>query len=796
MIKNYLKTTWRHFFKNKMYSVINILGLSAGLASFIIILLHLNFELSYDKWDPELKKVIKVSMQDGADILPQTPAPLASFLAEKYPNAAAATSMQYSGDFEILLAANDKKIYQKGMVVADSAFLKVFPYKLVKGHAATALNAPDAMIISEELSYKLFGDADPVGKTVRVHNFTDAVITGVLREPDGPAHINPQIIMRNANERQNKNWGNYSFQTYLKLKYPVAEIKMEAGINKIFFDEHLKEGNTSFEDYKKAGQKVVLFTDAVSNIHNFPKQGSSNFTAVAVLLLLAILLLLAGGINFSNLDIAKSMSRAKEVGIRKVLGSGRKQLIFQFMVETATYCLLSLCLAILIVYATLPYINKQFNLALSFGQHGNIIFIIAQILVCLLFVTLLSGLYPALLLSRFNAAKVLKGNYANGKQGMLLRNSLIILQFMLSAFFIIAILVINNQIRYMQSTDKGFSGSQVMRIQAAQKTRDVDFDIMRNTLLAIPGISNVAKTTNVPGDKQVDTTTSNFKFQGKEFRLLSVKISTDFFNILKVGLVKGRLFTDEYADQHTQTAIINETAAKKINIADPVGKFISFSCWDSVPLQVVGVVKDFKVQGFESIVQPVVYAIGNKACMFQSGGAILVKLSSSQMQSSIAAIEQAWKKIEPDLPIRYSFLDDNFQQLFLSYKRLQQILTFFAFIAIVISAMGLFALTAFFAKQRTKEIGIRKVLGASKSSLVALLTKDFLRLVIVAIIITVPVASWALNKWLQTFAYRIQLSWWIFLVTGIFVTVIAILTTAAQAMRSVSVNPVKSLKSE
>jgi putative ABC transport system permease protein len=490
------------------------------------------------------------------------------------------------------------------------------------------------------------------------------------------------------------------------------------------------------------------------------------------------------------------MSRAKEVGVRKVLGSGRRQLIFQFMVETATYCMLSLCLAVLIVYATLPYINGQFNLALSFGQQGNAIFIIAQIVVCLLFVTLLSGLYPALLLSRFNAAKVLKGNYVNGKQGMLLRNSLIILQFMLSAFFIIAILVINSQMQYMQSTDKGFSGSQVMRIQAAQNTRDADFDMMRNTLLAIPGISNVAKTTNVPGDKEVDTATSNFKFQGKEFRLSSVKISTDFFKTLKVGLVKGRLFTDEYADQHTRTAIINETAAKKINIADPIGKFISFPYCDSVPIQIIGVVKDFNMQGFETVVQPVVYSIGNKACMFQSGGAILVKLSSNQMQSSVAAIEQAWKKIEPDSPIRYSFLDDNFQQLFLSYKRLQQIITFFAFIAIVISAMGLFALTAFFAKQRTKEIGVRKVLGASKSSLVTLLTKDFIRLVIAAIIITVPVASWALNKWLQTFAYRIQISWWMFLVTGLFVAAIAVLTTAAQAIKTAAVNPVKSLKNE
>jgi putative ABC transport system permease protein len=797
MIANYFKTARRNLLKSKLYSAINILGLAAGLSSFILILLYLNYELSYDKWNPELKKVIKVSLRREADILPQTPAPLASFLVQNYFAAEAGTRFQAAGDIEVLLAANDKKIYQKGMVTADSSFLKVFPYKLINGNAATALNPPDAVIISEELSRKLFGDADPVGKRVKSYNIITGVITGVFQEPDGPSHLNVQIVMRDQYEKGNNFWENYSYQTYIKLKHSLSEVKIEDAINRIFYNERLKESNKSFEEYKKAGQQTALFTDAVPDIHNFPKHGRSNFITVSVLLILAVLLLLAGAINFSNLDIAKAMGRSKEVGVRKILGSGRWQLIFQFMSETAFYCIISLCIAVLLVYTILPDVNRAFNITLSFRQQGNTVSLPLQIGLCLLFVTLLSGLYPSLVLSRFNSAKVLKGDYSGGQKSMFFRNSLIVVQFMVSVFFIIAVLVISNQMRYMQNKDKGFSGTQVMRIQPMQKTREEGFAAVRNTLLTIPGVSYVAKTTTVPGDNElVDTTTYEFKCDGSGYRMASVKISTDYFKTLQIALVKGRMLTEDYIDQNTRMAIINESAARRMNTPDPVGKIITYPGCDSVPIQIAGVVKDFNVQGFESVVQPVVYTIGNKACMYQSGGAILIKLNTDQMQSSVAAIEQAWKKIEPDVPIRYSFLDDNFQQLFLSYIRLQKVITFFALIAILISAMGLFALTAFFAKQRTKEIGIRKVLGAGVSGLAALLSKDFIRLVIIAVIITVPVAAWALNKWLQTFAYRISISWWMFLTAGIIVAAIAVITVSFQAIKTALTNPVKSLRSE
>jgi len=315
-------------------------------------------------------------------------------------------------------------------------------------------------------------------------------------------------------------------------------------------------------------------------------------------------------------------------------------------------------------------------------------------------------------------------------------------------------------------------------------------------LLSVSGVTHVAKTINVPGDKNLDTATINYKYAGKEYRMASVKISTDYFKTLQVGLVHGRLFTDDYSDQNTRTAIINETAVRTMNVADPIGKTISFPYCDSVPLRIVGVVKDFNVHGFETAVQPVVYTIGNKACMFQSGGAILVKLNSNHTQQTVAAIEQAWKNIEPDFPIRYSFLDDNFQQLFLSYVRLQKIIVFFAAIAILISVVGLFALTAFFTKQRTKEIGIRKVLGATVGHLATLVGKEFIYLVLLSFLIITPIAWWAMHKWLETFAYRINISWWMFGAAGLLVLFIALATVSFQAVKAALANPVKSLKVE
>jgi len=796
MIKNYFKTAWRNLAKNKAYSAINIIGLAIGLTSFIVILLYLNYELSYDTWNSSLKKVYKISEQTDKEILTETSAPLAEFLHLNMPDIEAATAIQPAGEFEYLLSVGDKKIYQKGGVTADSSFFKVFPYKMVKGSIATALDKPNAIVISQELSEKLFGNNNPIGKTIKLFGRFENEVTAVMQKPDKPSHLTVEFVYRSSFEKENKFWDNHSYNTYAKTKQSISVEELEDKVNRIFYDKQLKKDDQSLDAFRKAGHTAGLFADPVPKLHNFPKHGSSNFTTVSVLLALAVLLLIAGAINFSNLSVAASIRRAKEVGVRKVLGSSRRQLLWQFMGEIALQCFISLFLAIFLVNAVLPYFNNEFNINLSFFQSKNVLSVTLQIALCLLIIVILSALYPSLFLSYFNATKVLKGDYSRGAKGMRFRNALIVTQFTVAAFFIIGTLVISRQMHFMRTKDKGFSGEQVMRLQASQKTRDKDFDMVRNTLLAISGVAYVSKTTTVPGDAFSDTGTISFKYSGEEYRMNSVKVSTDYFKTLNIDLVKGRLFDDSYRDQNTRTAIINEGAAKKLNLQNPLGAIINFPYCDSVPVQIVGVVKDFNVLGFENNVLPTVFTIGNKACRFQSGGALLVKLNSDHLNSSIAAIEQTWKKIEPDFPIRYSFLDENFQKLFASYLRLQKIINFFAAIAIFISVIGLFALTAFLTGQRTKEIGIRKVLGAGFNDLATLLSKDFIRLVLIAVIIAVPIGWWATDKWLQSFAYRISNDWWLFLIAALVIIAIAVITVGMQVIKAAIANPVKSLRTE
>jgi putative ABC transport system permease protein len=796
MLRNYFKTAWRNLLKNKTHGVINISGLAVGLAGFLVILLYLNHELSYDTWSEELKRVYKISERTDDDILEQSPAPLAEFLKSNAAAVESATRISPAGTYEVLLSVGDKKIYQPGSIEVDSSFFKVFPYRMLSGDAATALDQPNAMVISQAVAEKLFGDEDPIGKTIRVYNAVDCVVTAVMQEPETPSHLEAEVVYRSPYENRNTFWQNYSYQTYVKthVELPVAEL--EQVLDRLYYDQRLKEGNLSFQNFRAEGHLAGLFVDAVQDLHNFPKYSSSDFPTVSVLLLLAILLLVQGTINFSNLSLAGSIRRAKEVGVRKVLGSNRGQLLWQFMGETFIQCLIALAIALLLVNLILPAFNSEFGIGLNLLQSSGLPSLILQVAVCLVMIVALSGLYPAVFLSRYNASQVLKGNHPKGTRGASLRNALIVVQFTVSAFFIIGTLVISRQMEYMQMRDKGFSGEQVMRLEATQQIRDAKFEAVSHTLLNIPGVQYVSKTTNVPGDVFVDTTTVTFNHAGNGYRMASVKVSTDYFKTLDIDLVQGRLFDQSYTDQHTKNAIVNETAARKLSLDEPLEATVTFPYCDSIPVQIVGVVKDFNVSGFENNIQPVVYTIGNEACMWQSGGALLLKLEGNSLQQTIAAVEQAWTAIDPDFPIRYSFLDENFEKLFASYVRLQKVINFFSFTAIAIAAMGLFSLTAFLIGQRTKEIGIRKVLGAEVHDLSLLLGKDFIRLILIAVVIAIPLGWWAASRWLEGFAYRIELDVWTFLVAAMALIGIAMLTVGIQTTKAALANPVKSLRSE
>ena len=796
MLKNYIKIAWRNVVKNSLQSSINIIGLAVGLASFIVILVYLNYELSYDKWDDSLKKVYKVSFQQKEDILETTPAPLGGLLAKSHPDVEAATTIQPSDDYECLLTAGDKKIYQKGVVtLEDISFFKVFPYQLSAGDIRTALNTPNAVILSEEVSEKLFGKADPMGKTIKIFNDQVGLVTGVLKNPAGPSHMTVKVLIRDVNAKSNNFWGNYSYLTYIKLKQPANNQKLDESLNRVYYLAWLKRNNKTFAQTKRAELKTILFTDPVGNLHNFPRHGESHFKITLTLLVLAVFLLIASAINFSNLSVVRAITRAKEVGIRKVLGSGKRSIIIQSLFEITIQCILSLLIGLFFVSRALPYFSNSFNVPLSFINNDTVS-ICLQIAASLLIIILVSGIYPALFLSNFQAADVLKGNYSTGGKGVFFRNSLLVVQLTLSALFITAIIIINRQMAFMQHKDLGFNASQVVRIEALQNTREDKFATVRNMLLTVPGVEYVSKSTSVAGSVSIDTSTSEYKFAGNKYRLNGVKISADYFKTMGITLLDGRFFEDSHPEDQNNTAIINETAFKKIGGKHAVGQTITFPYCDSIPYQIVGVVKDFNVQGMESRIVPTIYSISNAHCGYRSGGALLVKINTDHVKQSLAGITALWKTIEPDYPIRYSFLDQDFKNLYVAYDRLNTVVTFFSAISILIAVSGLFALTSFLAQLRVKEIGVRKVLGASVANITTMLSKDFVKLVILSIVVAVPVAFWAMSKWLNDFAYRINLHWWIFALAGLIIVLITLITVGLQSIWSAMANPVKSLRNE
>lgn len=788
MLGHYLKLSFRNIQRSIGYSLVNILGLSIGVCSFLILLLYLNYELSYDRWHPDLERIAKVSLKEKEDVLNSTQAPLAALLRNKVSVVESATNFSRDADFETPISSADKRIVQKGTIAADSLFFRVFPYEIIAGERKEPLNKPNTVVISENISKKLFGSEDPIGKTIKVFNSIECEVTAVMKGAAGPSHMNIEIVFRNPNEKNNYHWGNYSYLTYIKIKPSVKPDDVESIIDKIFYGERLmsKHENKSYEEFKRSGAQEGLFLDFAHDIHNFPKYGTTHIKTVSILVVLASMLLIAGTINFSNLSIAAALPRAKEIGVKKVLGSSRKRLFWQFIGEVGLQCAVAFMIAMLLLYLVLPYFNQQFDVNLSLLKSGIMGRLMLQLVLSFVIVVMLSGLYPALFLTGFNTTKVLKGDYSRGKKGVFFRNGLIVVQFVVATFFIYSVVVVTKQLDYMQTRDKGFSGQQILRIQAYKmSTREEGFSLMQSRLLQIHGVESVSKTTKVPGDQFLDTATIAFKTDGRSYRMSSVKVSKDIFKTLDIKLKQGRLFDDRYADQHTRSAIINQAAANKMGYKNGKQTLVAFPGCDSIPLQVVGLVEDFNVSGLEQEIQPTVFTIGNEACMFQSGGAVLVKINGGDVNGTVKSIMTEWKAIEPDFDMKYSFLDDDFQQLFFNHIRLQAIVSFFGITAIVISLIGLFALTAFLIGQRRKEISVRRVLGANLVDLGFLLGKNYMRLIVLAIIIAIPASWWVAEKWLEEFAYRIDLSGWLF---GLSATGILLIVAATVGIHIVKVS--------
>lgn len=792
MLRNYIKTSFRNLWKFKAYTAINVGGLTIALAAFVILLLYLNYELSYDRWSPDLGRVYRVTLKTGTNFNDDpTPAPLGPFLAQHVPGITGVSRIQAAGSWEILMATGEKQLFIKDLVSADSGFFSVFPYKLEKGDPATVFATPGNVVLSRETAALLFGKEDPIGRTILLYNGKVPVkVTGVFVTPSTPTHFGASVILRDKwIEQSSDNWENYSYTTYIQTRPGMTEAQLAEGINRVYYEERLKQGSLSYAAYLKAGHEPVLVTERVTNIHNFPKAGGGHFSTTLSLFILAMLLLLSGAINFSNLSLVRSFQRAKEVGVRKVLGSSPRQIRVQFLMEVGIQCLGALGLSLLLVRLVLPVFDRSFGLNLHLGAAGPW----WQLALALVAVCAASGLYPSLVLSRFRAARVLKGDSPGGARTF--SQTLMVVQFAVSVFFICCVVVVALQMRFMKTQDMGLQTAQVIRVDTEQKIWDKQFESTRTRLLDIPGVAYVSKTTVVPGTDGVDTATRSFLFGGKEYRFVSERVSEDIFATLSVPALQGRLFDYSHPEDEDNTAIINQTAARALGAAGVVGSRIRFKDCET-PYEIVGVVRDFHVRGFESRVQPAFYSISNAHCGYQSGGSILLRIQTRDIPRTLASIRETWKTIDPGVPLRYTFMDEDFANLLRSYTRLQAIILLFAGISILIALVGLLALSAYVSQRRTKEIGIRKVLGAGILDLTGLLTRQFALLVGVGMLVAIPLAWYALHIWLDGFAYHITLSLWVLLAAGGFALLLSLLTVGVQALRAARANPVESLRAD
>jgi putative ABC transport system permease protein len=809
MLQNYIKIAWRNLRKHKFYSFLNIFGLSLGLASCLLITLYVVDELSYDRSFEHADRIFRVNSDirfGGADMkLAVAPDPLAFTLQKDYPQIESVTRLRDDGFSLVRRTGSTENLKEELVAFADSTFFKVFSTPLIAGDSKKALSEPNTMVISQRDAQKYFDSENPVGKTLVLDNSNTYTITGVMENMPDHSHLSGLNMLlsmsTNADSREN-NWGSHNFQTYLLLKEgtdPVVfEKNFETVVEKYTGLWVKKIMGATLAEVRKSGSYIRYSLIALTDIHLHSDrtaeiQSNGSIQYVYIFAVVAIFLLGIACVNFMNLATARSSNRAKEVGVRKALGSKRSYLVSQFLTEAIMLSFFSMSLALILAYAALPVFNNLASKQIVFPFANGIFWAIA--VVTAVVVGTMAGSYPAFFLSGFKPLKVLRGSIEQNGKGGYLRNSLVVFQFMVSVMLIIGTGVIYNQLNYIQTKKLGFSKDQVLIIKNAYAL-DKQSHAFKEEVSQLPNVESSTVTSFLPTPS---SRTDNSFFpegqvqQDKSVNMQKWSVDYDFIKTLNLKMKDGRAFQENFPSD-SSAIIINETAAKVLGYANPIGKkiFDFHDNWNKKEMTytIVGVVSNFH---FESLRDK----IGALSLVLKpSYGLVAIKLKGGDYPHTISQVEALWKRMAPGQPFNYRFMDEDFDNVYRSEQRVGQIFITFAIISIIIGCLGLFGLSAYTAERRTKEIGVRKVLGASVSNIVALLSKDFLQLVVLSIIIGCPVAWYAMNSWLKDFAYHIDLAWWMFAGAGLLAIVIALLTVSFQSIKAALMNPVKSLKSE
>lgn len=791
MFRNYLKTAWRSLWKNKFYSAINISGLAVGLATGIMLLLWVQNEKSYDKFNKDYRHIYQLSAHfnnNGENITwPGVPGPLTVF-AKSIPEINSIVRTASQSD-QVLSDKNKSKIFD-GNVIAyvDSGFFNMFSFHLLRGNKATVFPNINSVLLTEATTQKLFANTDAIGKTI-IFNKTNFTVTGVLEDfPENSSLTYDAIFPMEYYAQQftsrggNGDWktidedlGNYAFITFVKLLPGADPAKTGKAFSAAYTKAHNGDSKTSFQLQNLAEIHLVS-----------PDGNDAALRMVQIFMLVVILLLAIASINYVNLSTARSLIRAKEVGIRKIIGAKKQQLFFQFTIETVLLFCFVTALAIVLIFLLMPLYNDISGKTLLFNLTDINVWKVVGLAVA--GTLLASSIYPAFLLSSFKPIESLKGKIATGVGIASFRKALVVFQFAISVILLVCTIIMGNQMSFIKNKDLGYDKSYVFSVPLTEEVVN-HLDAVRTDLKSRPGILNVS-VSSAYNFTNLESSTGDLGWKGKpekSYLMISqLAADEDFIPTMKIQFLEGKNFTGTPAD--SSYYILNETAVKQMGLKPPfTGQQISFH---SKKGTIRGVVKDFNFQSLKEKVSPLIFF------SWWKGNVLFVRTTGKNAQQAIAAAEKQYKRYAGDIPFTYSFIDKQFEEQYRTDQQSRTLFNVFAGIAIFISCLGLFGLATYTAEVKRKEIGIRKVLGSSVSSIVELISKDFLKLVIIAIVIAIPVAWWAMNKWLEGFAYRVNISGWVFAIAGVVALLIALLTVSFQAIKTAVANPVESLRSE
>lgn len=799
MLKNYFKIAFRNIRRQKGYSFINIFGLAAGVASCLLIMLWVKNELGYDTFNQKADRIYRLysDLTLGGNLrsFPIVGAPVGPALKETFPEVK--NFVRMSKRKEIAVITGNNSIREENVFFADNSIFEVFSFPLISGDPATALATKYSIVLSERTAKKYFGKENPVGKTLRFSDGHDHTITGVMKDIPSNSHFDADILCSyetwiDWNPDLVKSWGQMDQTTYIltapDIDGKVLEKKLEPYIYDVFGSKVELVGGKF-----RLGLQPLLDVHLYSNFENDDVK-TGNITYIYLFSSAALFILLIACINFVNLSTARYSNRALEVGLRKTLGASRSSLVKQFLGETILVTFISVMLGLLIAILMIPFLESMTGQSINYWFIAQPQFLTSLIL-SIPIIGVLSGLYPAVFLSSFMPIKTLKGQLKSGAASSVFRRVLVIVQFSISIVLIVWTINIYQQLQYMRNKNLGFNKDQILTLKYPT---NITMNSLRQELLSVEGVINAGVSTELPG---VGIDMRNFRPEDwatdESVLMQQLTIEPNFLATLGIEIIEGRNFSEEMQTDQNESILINETVARQLGWEDPVGRslYISGRGADGqireFQEKIIGVVKDFHTESLHKKIDPLVVFYNQNG-----GGVISLKLTAGKIAETVSALRNKWESMFPDQPFNYTFLDETFDSQYKSEEQMNKIFTSFSFIAILISCLGLFGLAAYMTEKRTKEVGIRKVLGATVPGILFLLSKEFTRWVLIANIISWPVAYYLMNNWLQTFAYHVDLTIWIFLISGLIALLIAWLTVSYQSFKIARTNPANSIRYE